>query len=120
MKREGKVQLPLYLKALQEVWGLEPAAGLYVPIFAAKVKARGLIDEKKSGALKDIGIFGADCADDIKQEIEDGFERASIAAGKILRGEIAHDPTDCLNHFAHAGVPDWSPDPSSDNGGQGE
>ena len=120
MKREGKVQLPLYLKALQEVWGLEPAAGLYVPIFAAKVKARGLIDEKKSGTLKDIGIFGADCADDIKQEIEDGFERASIAAGKILRGEIAHDPTDCLNHFAHAGVPDWSPDPSSDNGGQGE
>lgn len=117
MKREGKIQLPLYLKALEELWGLDPAAGLYIPIFAAKAKARGLIDVKQSASLEDIGLFRKDYTEDIGQEIEDGFERASIAAAKIMRGQIAHDPSECLNHYAHAGVPDWTPDASSESGG---
>ena len=116
MRREGKIQLPLYLKALEELWGLEPAAGLYIPIFAAKMKARGLIDETQAASLEDIGLYKKDYTADIGQEIQDGFERASIAAAKILRGHIAHDPSECLNHYAHAGVPDWTPDATNESG----
>jgi ATP-dependent helicase/DNAse subunit B len=119
MKREGKIQLPLYLKALEELWGLKPAAGLYVPIFASKVKARGLIDSGSFESLKDIGLYPKDCSEDIQGEIQDAFERASVAAARILNGDIAHDPSECINHFAHAGVPDWSPDSASDNGSSG-
>ena len=118
MQREGKVQLHLYLKALEEHWGLDPLAGLYVPIFAAKSKARGLVDANRSGLVDDIGIFSNDLTGDIHAEINAGFEQASIAAAKILQGEIAHDPTECLNHFGHAGVPDWSPDSGAENWGE--
>lgn len=119
MKREGKIQLPLYLKALEELWGLEPAAGLYVPIFASKTKARGLIDSDGYESLKDIGLYPKDCPEDIHREIQEGFEMASVAAARILNGDIAHGPSECINHFAHAGVPDWSPDSSSENGDAG-
>lgn len=109
IKREGKVQLTLYLKALEELWGLKPAAGLYVPVFAAKHKSRGLVAAEQKAALADIGLFDNDVTDDLAAEIEEGFQKASTAARKILRGEIAHDPSECLNHFHHAGVPDWVP-----------
>ena len=111
IKREGKVQLLLYLKALEEHWGLTPAAGLYIPIFAAKKAARGLVAEDHAPGLKDMGLVSRDFTPDLEEEIERGVARAGEAAEKILRGEIAHDPSECLNHFEHAGVPDWTPDP---------
>ena len=55
LKREGKVQLPLYLRALEVLWGLDPAAGLYVPIFAAKHQPRGLYSETAEPDLSDLG-----------------------------------------------------------------
>ena len=109
IKREGKVQLTLYLKALEELWGLKPAAGLYVPVFASKHKSRGLIAGEQKAALADIQLYDDDVTEDLAAEIEEGFEKAGIAARKILGGEIAHDPSECLNHFHHAGVPDWFP-----------
>lgn len=117
MQREGKVQLHLYLKALEQHWGLDPIAGLYVPVFAAKSKSRGMVDEAKYALISDMGLVSGDRTPDLAAEIEAGFERANLAATKILRGEIAHDPAECLNHFAHAGVPDWQPEAMAENGG---
>ncbi|MCB0862048.1 MAG: PD-(D/E)XK nuclease family protein [Solirubrobacterales bacterium] len=110
LKREGKVQLPLYLRALEVLWGLEPAAGLYVPIFAAKHRPRGMIDESAKADLKDLNPVSSDFAELLPEEIQQGVELAAEAAWKILHGQIAHDPTECMNHFSHAGVPDWNPD----------
>jgi len=119
LRREGKIQLHLYLMALEQHWELEPAAGLYVPIFAAKKAARGLVDESRASLVEDIGLVGNDFTPDLAAEIREGFEKAGIAAGRILRGELAHDPSECLNHFEHAGVPDWTPDSGSDGNGAG-
>lgn len=110
IKREGKLQLLLYLRALEEHWGLTAAAGLYVPIFAAETKPRGLLDETRQAVLQSFNPVGSDYTDELAEEIEEGMRKATVAAGKILRGEIAHDPTECLNHYGHAGVPDWVPD----------
>jgi len=117
IKREGKVQLHLYLKAVGAHWGLNPAAGLYVPVFAAKKAARGLVDDERFDSLKDLGLVRHDRTPDLAQEIEDAVALASTAAEKILRGEISHDPTECLNHFEHAGVPDWIPGTGPDPDG---
>ncbi len=119
LKREGKIQLHLYLMALEQHWGLEPTAGLYVPIFAAKKAARGLVHSDRADSLKDIGLVRGDFTPDLAAEIREGFEKAGIAAGRILRGELAHDPSECLNHFEHAGVPDWTPDSGAESNGGG-
>lgn len=110
LKREGKVQLPLYLRALEVLWDLDPAAGLYVPIFAAKHQPRGLVSEAASPDLKDLNPVSKDFVEDLPEEIQQDVEQAAEAAWKILHGQIAHDPTECINHFSHAGVPDWNPD----------
>lgn len=117
LKREGRIQLHLYLMALEQHWGLTPAAGLYVPIFAAKKAARGMVHSERADSLKDIGLVSRDFTPDIEAEILEGFEMAAEAAGRILRGELAHEPSECLNHFEHAGVPDWLPE--STPGGAG-
>ncbi len=110
LRREGKVQLPLYLRALEVLWGLEPAAGLYVPVFAAKHRPRGMIDESAKPDLKDLNPVAGDFVADLPEEIQQGVELAAEAAWKILHGQIEHDPTECMNHYSHAGVPDWTPD----------
>lgn len=117
LKREGRIQLHLYLMALEQHWGLTPAAGLYVPIFAAKQQARGMVHADRADSLMDIGLVRNDFTPDLAAEIQEGFEKAAEAAGKILRGELAHDPSDCLRHFEHAGVPDWLPDASPEGTG---
>ncbi len=110
LRREGKVQLQLYLRALEVLWGLEPVAGLYVPIFAAKHRPRGMIDESAKPDLKDLNLVSGDFVADLPEEIQQGVELAAEAAWKILHGQIEHDPTECMNHYSHAGVPDWTPD----------
>ncbi|MBN8866819.1 MAG: PD-(D/E)XK nuclease family protein [Solirubrobacterales bacterium] len=118
IRREGKVQLHLYLRALERLWGLDPAAGLYVPVFAAKHQSRGMFAAGCAAAVKDLGTVGNDAVEDLQAEIEAGVARASEAARKILAGEIHHHPGECLDHYIHSGVPDWNPD-TEDEGANG-
>jgi len=110
IRREGKVQLHLYLRALEELWDLDPAAGLYVPVFAAKHQARGMYAAAYEAAVSDLGTVKGDAVDDLRDEIEAGVARAAEAARKILAGRIDHRPGECLEHYVHSGVPDWNPD----------
>lgn len=114
IQREGKVQLHLYLKALEELWGLEPAAGLYVPVFAAKHQARGMFAAGYAAVVKDLKTVDNDEVEDLRAEIESGVARAAEAARRILAGRIDHRPGECLDHYIHAGVPDWTPDTEED------
>ena len=114
IQNEGKVQLHLYLKALEELWGLDPAAGLYVPLFAATHKARGMYSKAYEAAVKDLSTVDNDGVDDLREEIEAGVARATEAAHRILAGRIDHRPGECLEHYVHSGVPDWNPDTEED------
>lgn len=108
MRREGKVQLHLYVRAVEEVWGFGSAvAGLYLPLCRGNGRPRGLLSTSGAAALAELDVYGTDVADDFEAEIQRGVDLAGDAAKAILRGAIDHRQGACLNHLHHAGVPDW-------------
>jgi RecB family exonuclease len=104
-EREGKLQLPLYLLALRELWGIEAAAALYLPLRATKdPRPRGLARrEEKEGALAGIDLVANDLLPDEEFEallgrIRDlaGGHVAGIRAGAIDRNPLeGRCPTYC-------------------------
>ncbi len=85
----GKVQIPLYFKAVEAVLGLEPIAGLYRSL--AKTSVRGLI---RSGELSPTGITSTDIksADEFAEIIEGGLALSAEAVEGMRSGRIACEP----------------------------
>ncbi len=60
-EREGKLQLPLYLIALRELWGIEPIGGLYQPLRpTGDPRPRGLVLENATEELTGFDLVGND------------------------------------------------------------
>jgi len=110
MRRDGKVQLHLYARAVEELLDGSPevVAALYVPICRGDGRPRGVLAAEGAIALADLNLFPKDVADSFGEEIERGVALAARTAARMLDGEIAHGPGACLDHFHHAGVPDWT------------
>jgi RecB family exonuclease len=96
---EGKLQLPLYMKALEGM-GLEPIGGLYHPLAATRDdRPRGLLAREHKGALIPSGTklhYGTDFkADEEFEEIVEGAaERARAIVAAIRAGEVTRTPRD--------------------------
>ena len=93
IRREGKLQIPLYLLALREVLGREPVGGLLISI--RKGQARGILDEDQSDVLPP----DASSRDRLShEEFEAVLDEARVAAARrierIRSGDIKHDPRD--------------------------
>jgi hypothetical protein len=110
-EKAGLLQLPLYMIAVREIWGLDPVAGFYVPIRRKKAPPRGYFEkplmDKESGQLRGLGLVGNDaCGDgDLEDEIKRIRREADAAVDGILAGRIDHDPGDCRKHCGAACVP---------------
>ena len=85
----GKVQIPLYFKAVEAILGLEPIAGLYRSL--AKTSVRGLV---RSGALLPIGITSTDIrdADEFAEIVEGGLALSAEAVEGMRSGRIVCEP----------------------------
>ena len=95
-ENEGKLQLPLYLIALRELWGIEPLGGLYQPLRASRdTRPRGLVrEDAREGSLADLPLVGRDVlgADDFEAQRARAAERASQIVARMRRGDIRRDP----------------------------
>ena len=85
----GKVQIPLYFKAVEAILGLEPIAGLYRSL--AKTTVRGLV---RSGELSPIGITSTDIksAEEFAEIVEGGLALSAEAVEGMRSGRIACEP----------------------------
>ena len=93
---EGLLQLPLYMLALRELWGLDVAGGLYQPLRATSdPRGRGLArDAESEGALAGISLVRTDVVDD--DRFEEVLEQTKGWAGELVArtraGAIARNP----------------------------
>jgi RecB family exonuclease len=92
IRRNRRLQLPLYMLALRDRLGLEPVGGVYRGI--KKGTTRGLLRE----AERD-GIEGFAQKDYLDEEafwaiVAEAVETAQAAVARIRRGDVRHDPPD--------------------------
>ncbi len=85
VSRRRKLQLPLYLLALRELWGSRPVGGLYQPLRADRpARARaGCVREDATGVLGELGLYDNDVLD--AEEFEAALERGRAARRRDRR-----------------------------------
>jgi ATP-dependent helicase/DNAse subunit B len=95
---EGKVklQLPLYMLAVKELWGLTPVGAVYHPLGKQHEDIpRGLLDASAEGSpLKPDQFKRSDFVGDFDEKLDWAREKALELAGKIRAGHLDRDPLD--------------------------
>jgi RecB family exonuclease len=91
VRRNRRLQLPLYMLALRDRLGLEPVGGVYRGI--KKGATRGLLREAERDGIESFAP-----ADYLDEEafwglVEEAVETARTAVARIRRGDVRHDPT---------------------------
>lgn len=115
--KQKKLQLQLYMAAVEDLWGTKPVGGTYAPVSTRGKVPRGLVDKAYKETLKDLDRFPRDYTEEFSNQIEAAIDLATEVVGKIMSGQIEHDPAQCVEHYAHAAVPGWSPESSDETGG---
>jgi ATP-dependent helicase/DNAse subunit B len=120
-EREGKVQLPLYALAAEQLFGLRPLGGLYMPLGATKdPKGRGLLNEEDP-AIGLLGSWGTDLlsGEAFRAELRRAVDTTLEAAKRLKRGGIERKPIKgiCPSYCTfqaicrrERGVPEQQPD----------
>jgi ATP-dependent helicase/DNAse subunit B len=93
---KGTLQLPLYLLALRELWGIDVVGGLYQPLRpTSNPRPRGLV-RKEDGEqlLTDINPYDGDLlpGEDFEAALNDAAGRATEAVARMRSGDIDRDP----------------------------
>ena len=96
-EEQAKLQLQLYLIAVAEHWGADPAGGLYHPLRGTSHKSRrprGAVREDAAAELGGYGIFPADRleAAELEAMLADARRRAGEIVARMRAGEIRRDP----------------------------
>ncbi len=94
--QEGKLQLPLYLLALRELWQIDVVGGVYQPLRpTTNARPRGLV-RADDGAelLGDLALYDGDLlsGEDFEAALEDAADRATQAVARMRGGAITRDP----------------------------
>jgi ATP-dependent helicase/DNAse subunit B len=92
-EEERKLQLSLYMLAVEQLLGRPAVAGLYQPL-SGDLRARGLIDE--DGGLE-LGLFKNDVLehDQARELLEAAAATARTIAAEAARGELEARPGSC-------------------------
>jgi RecB family exonuclease len=90
IRRNRRLQLPLYMLALRDRLGLEPVGGVYRGI--KKGTTRGLLRDSESD-----GVEGFATNDYLDEEtfwgiVAEAVETAQTAVARVRRGDVRHDP----------------------------
>jgi PD-(D/E)XK nuclease superfamily protein len=94
--QEGKLQLPLYLLALRELWEIDVVGGLYQPLRpTSNARPRGLVRADDGGELlADLSLYDSDLlsGEDFEAALVDAAGRATQAVARMRGGAIDRDP----------------------------
>jgi ATP-dependent helicase/DNAse subunit B len=95
-EQDRRMQAALYMLAVRELLGLEPAAGVYVPLADRKAQPRGLVLDDVAEDLGH-GYAKADrkSADEVREELDRARERVREIAGRIRSGDVRPCPDTC-------------------------
>jgi ATP-dependent helicase/DNAse subunit B len=93
---DRRMQAALYMLAVRELRGLEPAGGVYVPLADRKGKPRGLLLDEVADELGE-GYAGNDRrdAEGVREELDRARERVREIAGRIRTGDVRPCPDTC-------------------------
>lgn len=93
---KGTLQLPLYLLALRELWGMDVVGGLYQPLRpTTNPRPRGLVrKEEGEQLLADVNLYDGDLlsSDEFEAALNDAAGRATQAVARMRDGDIDRDP----------------------------
>jgi len=94
-EEQAKLQLPLYLLAVERHWGGEPVGGLYHPLRGTSVRRpRGVVAETAAEDLADYGLYPRDVVDGegLEELLADSRRRAGEIVARMRAGDIRRDP----------------------------
>jgi hypothetical protein len=95
MLDKGKFQLQLYMLAARELWELELAGGLYIPLGGTSTRTRkGLLRKELKGDMAALAPRDRDHLDDEKFEsaLDEARAKAEGIIAAVQAGQITRDP----------------------------
>jgi ATP-dependent helicase/DNAse subunit B len=95
-EQDRRMQAALYMLAVRELLGLEPAAGVYLPLADPKGQPRGLVLDEVADSLGE-GYAANDrkSGDEVRAELDSARERVREIAGRIRGGDVRPCPETC-------------------------
>lgn len=91
---DGKIQLALYMRAVERLLGMRVVGGLYQPLGGIDLRARGVLD---GGAGVGVECVRTDLMEmaEIETLVQDAVSLARAAAAQAVAGEIEARPLTC-------------------------
>jgi RecB family exonuclease len=90
----GSVQVALYMRAVEELLGLEAVGGFYQPLSGADLRARGVLDGESGVELECVRGEAREHAE-MRELLEAAVAVAREAAAQAGRGELEGRPKTC-------------------------
>lgn len=109
-EERAKLQLPLYLLAVAEHWGGEPAGALYHPLRGTSTRRpRGVVSTAAAGELAGYGLYPNDVVEPeaLEELLEGSRRRGGEIVARIRAGDIRRDPGPRPGLRGHDVCPAW-------------
>jgi RecB family exonuclease len=94
-EERAKLQLPLYLLAVAEHWGAEPAGAIYHPLRGTSSRRpRGVVSAAVAGDLAGYGLYPKDVVEPeaLEELLDEARARAGAIVARMRGGDIRRDP----------------------------
>jgi len=91
---QGNVQVALYMRAVEELLGLEAAGGFYQPLSGGDLRARGVLDFESGIEIECVRGEGREHAE-MRELLVQAIATARAAAAQAGRGELEPRPRTC-------------------------
>jgi ATP-dependent helicase/DNAse subunit B len=91
---QGNVQVALYMRAVEELLGLEAAGGFYQPLSGADLRARGVLDGESGVELECVRGESREHAE-VRELLAEAVATARAAAAQARHGALEPRPRTC-------------------------
>jgi len=91
---QGNVQIALYMRAVEDLLGLEAAGGFYQPLSGGDLRARGVLDGESGVEIDCVRGEVREHAE-VRELLAQAFATARAAASEAGRGELEPRPRTC-------------------------
>jgi ATP-dependent helicase/DNAse subunit B len=92
--KDGKLQVALYMRAAEQLLGLDVIGGLYQPLSGSDMRARGVLDGESGVELDCVSTDVRDRAE-LAELLADALAKAREVAGQAASGELQARPQTC-------------------------
>jgi RecB family exonuclease len=95
LEEDAKLQLQLYMLAVEELWQAPAVGGVYHPLRgSSQRRPRGVVLDEAAEALDSLGVFSTDTVDaeGLAAVLEEARERANRIVARMRAGDIRRDP----------------------------